>query len=303
MRIKFIQIFLVTFIFSCSPAGVDFIADPVVIEPVELESGTGVFIYEYLDKDIEVFYYTPENISQNTTVVFTMHGSGRDAEATRNAMVSKAIEHNFIVIAPKISQENFSGGDGYNLGNVFEDGDNPSEATTNSEEEWSFSIIEPLFDQIIASTETTVETYHITGFSAGAQFVHRFMFFKPEARYDKIVISAAGWYTVMDNNISFPYGFKNSPLTNNSIQGLLNNSLHIQVGSLDNDPNAPGLRHNDYADAQGLHRLERGIHFYDRAQLIAQNNSYNSNWSFTIINGIGHNLQGYTDSACDLIFN
>ena len=29
-------------------------------------------------------------------------------------------------------------------------------------------------------------------------------------------------YTVMDNNISFPYGFKNSPLTNHSIQELLN---------------------------------------------------------------------------------
>ena len=303
MRIKNFIISILFIVFSCSPAGVDFITEPVVIEPIQLETGTGIFIYQYLDKDIQVFYYTPENINENTPVVFTMHGGGRDAEGARDAMINKAIQYNFIVVAPKISETDFSGGDGYNLGNVFVDGDNPSEATINSEEEWSFSIIEPLFDQIIASTETTVETYHITGFSAGAQFVHRFMFFKPNARINKIVASGAGWYTVMNNNISFPYGFKNSPLTNNLIQELLNNSVFIQVGSLDNDPNAPGLRHNDYADAQGLHRLERGIHFYDRAQLIAQNNSYNSNWSFTIINGIGHNLQGYTDSACDLIFN
>ena len=303
MRIKFIQIFLIAIVFSCSPAGVDFIPNPMVIEPVELESGSGIFIYEYLDKDIEVFYYTPENISQNTKVVFTMHGGGRDAESARDAMVSKAIEYNFIVVAPKISQENFSGGDGYNLGNVFEDGDNPSDTTINPEEDWSFSIIEPLFDQIIASSETNVDSYHIVGFSAGAQFVHRFMFFKPDGRYDKIVASGAGWYTVMDNNISFPYGFKNSPLTNHSIQELLNNSLHIQVGSLDNDPNDPGVRHNVYADAQGLHRLARGIHFFDTAQMIAQNNSYNINWTFSIVNGIGHNLQGYTENACNLIFN
>ncbi|MEO2148396.1 MAG: hypothetical protein ABGW56_04955 [Flavobacteriaceae bacterium] len=303
MRLKSIVISFVLIVFSCSPAGVDFTPAPVVIEPIELESGTGIFVYEYLEKDIQVFYYTPANINENTPVVFTMHGGGRDAEGARDAMIDKAIQYNFIVVAPKITEADFSGGDGYNLGNVYVDGDNPSDATINPEEEWSFSIIEPLFDQIIASTESNVDLYQIAGFSAGAQFVHRFMFFKPNARYNKVVASAAGWYTVTDNNISFPYGFKNSPLINNSIQGLLNNSLFIQVGSLDNDPNAPGLRHNAYADAQGLHRLARGIHFFDKAQSIAQNNSYNINWSFTIINGIGHNLQGYSENACELIFN
>ena len=154
MRIKNFIISILFIVFSCSPAGVDFIPGPIAIEPIQLETGTGLFIYEYLDKDIEVFYYTPENINVNTPVVFTMHGAGRNAESARDAMVSKAIQYNFIVVAPKISETDFSGGDGYNLGNVFVDGDNPSEATINSEEEWSFSIIEPLFDQIIASTET-----------------------------------------------------------------------------------------------------------------------------------------------------
>ena len=33
---------------------------------------------------------------------------------------SKSIEYNFVLIAPKFSSQNFSLGDGYNLGNVYE---------------------------------------------------------------------------------------------------------------------------------------------------------------------------------------
>ena len=33
------------------------------------------------------------------------------------------------------------------------------------------------------------------------------------------------------------------------------------IGSLDNDPNAPGLRHTEEAELQGANRLERAISF------------------------------------------
>ena len=136
------------------------------------------------------------------------------------------------------------------------------------------------------------------------------MLFNPNGRYDKILTSAAGWFTVLDNNIQFPYGLNNSilkqepPLSNNSyLIDILSKNHIVQVGTLDNDPDFPGLRHNEFADAQGLHRVDRAIHFYNQAQDFAQMNSLSFNWTLNIINGLSHNTGDSIEYGCDLIFN
>ena len=298
--------FLLTFtvfIISCSPAGSSFTPSPIPVIPAEISIGSGTFIFSFNNVDVEVFYHVPAAYTASSKVVFALHGGSRDAEGVRNNMIQKSIEYNFVLIAPKFSSQNFSLGDGYNLGNVYEDGDNPSTSTLNDEEEWSFSIIEPLFDSVVSSLSLIEEKYNLFGFSAGAQFVHRFIQFKPNARFNKVVAGAAGWYTVPDNNIPFPYGLDNSILTNTNLSNLLSKDLYIQVGALDNDPNSVGLRHNEYADAQGLNRVTRAVHFFESGQNIAESNNYNLNWSLHIIQGAGHNLIPNADNACDLMFN
>ena len=253
--------------------------------------------------DIEVFYHVPPSYTASSKVVFALHGGSRDAEGIRNNMIQKSIDYNFILIAPKFSSSNFSLGDGYNLGNVYVDGDNPSANTLNDENEWSFSIIEPLFDSVKSSLSIESEKYNLFGFSAGAQFVHRFIQFKPDARFDKVVAGAAGWYTLPVNSIPFPYGYDNSILISTNLSNLLLSDLYIQVGALDNNPNSAGLRHNEYADAQGLNRVTRAVHFFETGQNIAESSNYNFNWSLHIIQGAGHNLIPNAENACDLMFN
>ena len=296
-------LFFTVFMISCSPAGSSFTPSPIPVIPAEISMGSGTFIFSFNNIDIEVFYHVPSAYNASSKVVFALHGGSRDAEGVRNNMIQKSIEYNFVLIAPKFSSQNFSLGDGYNLGNVYEDGDNPSTSTLNNEEEWSFSIIEPLFDSVVSSLSLIEEKYNLFGFSAGAQFVHRFIQFKPNARFNKVVAGAAGWYTVPDNNIPFPYGLDNSILTNTNLSNLLSKDLYIQVGALDNDPNSVGLRHNEYADAQGLNRVTRAVHFFESGQNIAESNNYNLNWSLHIIQGAGHNLIPNADNACDLMFN
>ena len=294
---------LTVFIISCSPAGSSFTPSPIPVIPAEISTGSGTFIFSFKDVDVEVFYHVPAAYTASSKVVFALHGGSRDAEGVRNNMIQKSIEYNFVLIAPKFSSQNFSLGDGYNLGNVYEDGDNPSNSTLNDEDEWSFSIIEPLFDSVVSSLSLIEEKYNLFGFSAGAQFVHRFIQFKPNARFDKVVAGAAGWYTVPENNIPFPYGLNNSILSNSNLSNLLSKDLYIQVGALDNDPNSAGLRHNEYADAQGLNRVTRAVHFFESGQNIAETNNYNLNWSLHIIQGAGHNLIPNADNACELMFN
>jgi len=301
--LKNFLLFFTVFIISCSPAGSSFTPSPIPVIPAEISIGSGTFIFSFNNIDIEVFYHVPSAYSASSKVVFALHGGNRDAEGVRNNMIQKSIEYNFVLIAPKFSSQNFSLGDGYNLGNVYEDGDNPSTSTLNDEDEWSFSVIEPLFDSVVSSLSLTEEKYNLFGFSAGAQFVHRFIQFKPNARFNKVVAGAAGWYTVPDNNIPFPYGLDNSILTNTNLSNLLSKDLYIQVGALDNDPNSVGLRHNEYADAQGLNRVTRAVHFFENGQNIAESSNYNLNWSLHIIQGAGHNLIPNADNACDLMFN
>ncbi len=270
-------------------------------------SGSGFFIYnnQYIlhEKELKVFFYIPEIINTNTPIVFVFHGSGRNAKDYRDAMINKANEYHFIVIAPEFSITNFPNSDSYNLGNVFVDGDNPSTSTLNPEEDWTFSVIEPLFDFFKETISNNSSTYHIFGHSAGGQFAHRYVLFKPHARYNHVVASASGWYTATDLNISFPYGFFNSPLENISFENLFQKNLIIQVGNLDNNPNSSGLRHNLFADAQGLNRLDRAHYFYNKATIFANNANLEFNWKFHIIENANHDFRIASINAANLIFN
>ena len=299
---SFLLIFTI-FIISCNPTGSSFSPNPEPVIPAEISIGTGMFIFTMNDIDFEVFYHVPSSYTTSSKVVFAMHGGGRDAEGVRNYMINISNQYNFIVVAPKVSSSDFSLGDGYILGNVYVDGDNPSTNTLKNENEWSFSIIEPIFDSINISLSLINEKYNLFGYSAGGQFVQRFLLFKPNARIDKVVVGAAGWYTVPDYSTPFPYGLNNSILMSTNINSLLMKNLFIQVGALDNDPNSFNLRHNEYADAQGLNRVTRAIYFYNFAQSIGESNNYNFNWSLHILPEIGHNFGPLAENACDLMFN
>jgi len=301
LSILFVLSILSSFI-SCSENSDNSINESVILD--EFVTGGGYFEFsDFQSLVIKTYYHIPIYVTNNTPIVFVFHGAGRNAKDYRDAMIAKANQFNFIVIVPEFSIANFPGGDGYNLGNVFIDGDNPSIGTLNPEDEWAFSVIEPLFDFIKQSLNNFTPKYHIFGHSAGGQFAHRFMMFKPNARFDKVVSSGSGWYTVPDLDINFPYGFKNSPLEDNSFENLFEKQLTIQIGELDNDPNSAGLRHNQFADAQGLDRLERANYFFDKALQLSQENNLEFNWDLHINEEGTHNYLTASESAANLIFN
>ena len=301
-KIFFTVCFFIFFI-SCKKSEITFTSNitPQIIS--EIQNGSGVSLYPLRDVEIEVYYYVPNNYNNESKIFFAMHGGGRDAELVRNSMISSANQYNYIIIAPKIDATNFPLGDQYILGNVYEDGDNPSEQTLNDENDWTFSLIEPLFDSLNSTLNLSEENYNIIGFSAGGQFVQRFILFKPEARFSKAIVAAPGWYTVIDTNIDFPYGFGNSILDFNNIENLFSKEIYFIVGELDNNPNAYGLRRNDYADAQGITRIDRAVHFYNVSSNIASENNYDFNWNLDIIPNTNHSWLPSLQFALNLINN
>jgi pimeloyl-ACP methyl ester carboxylesterase len=305
MRIL-VSLFLISsLLWGCESDSIPATQEPAVLNPGTLGSGffefgattpTGPVI-------IKVYYHVPTSVTINTPILFIFHGAGRNARDYRDAMISKSEEHGFIAITPEFSMNNFPSGDQYNLGNVFLDGDNPSPATLHPESEWTFSIIEPLFEDIKSRLNTTNDDYYVFGHSAGGQFAHRLAAFKPQSRFNKMVASASGWYTVPDNSISFPYGIDNSPLASSSLTPLLAQDLIILIGDQDNNPNAASLRHNTIVDQQGLNRYDRAQHFFNRGLQLSNDLNTSFNWQLEINPGANHDYIVASQYAADLLFD
>lgn len=269
-------------------------------------SGSGVAVYQDYEPlaqiPLRVFYYVPEGITPETPVVFIFHGADRNAIDYRNAIISKAVTHGFIAVVPEFSEAYFPGVSSYQLGNVYVDGDNPSPATLNPMELWSFSLVEPLFAFVKSQTGNNTSVYHAIGHSGGAQFLHRFMLFKPLANYQKAIVSAAGWYTVTDPETDFPYGMKQSPLEGVSLESQFARDITVQVGTLDNNPNAGSLRRDPQADLQGTHRLARAEYFYQSAAAMAAQEGQLFTWQLRLVPGLNHNYAAAIGTAADQLF-
>jgi pimeloyl-ACP methyl ester carboxylesterase len=307
MRSRSILILIIIILFySCSSKNDGVIGLDNFTELNSQSEGSGTFPFVYnsnANKILDVYCHIPENSDSSTPIVFLFHGNNRNANDYRNSLVAKANLYGFILIVPEFTTTQFPGGDGYNLGNVFTDGDNPSVSSLNNESEWAFSVIEPLFNYTKQNLNNQTSKYHIIGHSAGAQFAHRFLFFKPLAKIDKMVASAAGWYTTLDLETNFPYGLNASPLEGINFSLLFSKQLTILVGSNDNDPNSSALRHNSVVDLQGLNRLDRATSFYDNAQSKAADLSVNFEWDFVINSNEDHNYLIEVSKAADIIFN
>lgn len=234
---------------------------------------------------IEVWAYAPTNLTPNTRVLFVMHGTNRDADRYRDEWASLAQKHNLLLIVPQFNKTDFPRALSYNLGNVFA---NDNYNKVNPEALWAFSAIEPLFDFVKDRFGITNNQYSLYGHSAGAQFVHRFLYFVPSARVFKVVSANAGWYTLPDFTISFPYGLKHTPVTSNQLAVALQKPVVVLLGEADNDPMHPSLRRADPAMRQGQHRLARGYYFYEQAKLAAKTEEIEFGWQLRTVPNVGH---------------
>ncbi|MDB9720891.1 T9SS type A sorting domain-containing protein [Winogradskyella sp.] len=247
---------------------------------------------------LNVFYHIPNGDITTMPILMVFHGSERDGGPHRDFWIDMANDTNFIVIAPEFSTANYPGlGDNYLMANLFDDGDTPSMATFNSPNEWTFSILDPLFDYVKEGISGTQQNYNAWGHSGGAQFLHRFVTYLPNSNLNIAVCSNAGWYTVPETGVSFPYGIDNGQLPIVDLTTAFSRKLIVHLGQNDNDPNS-GLRRNAVVDAQqGIHRLERGQYYFNTSQNVASNMGVPFNWELQELSNVGHNPQLMANDA------
>lgn len=263
----------------------------------DLAAGDGEFLFDsWAGPPVRVWYHRPETVTPTTPVLFVMHGVKRDADRYRDEWSAIAAQRGFMLVVPEFSDRDFPGGTGYNLGFVLDD-----RGHRQPRERWSFSVIESLFDAVRAMTGTRVETYDLYGHSAGAQFVHRYLMFVPEARVGRAIAANAGWYTMPDTDVEFPYGLGASGVSESDLRRALGRRLTVLLGTDDAEPQHPNLRRTPEAMTQGPHRLARGEFFFGSAAAAAAALGTDFRWTLEKVEGVGHDNGAMAGAAAALL--
>ncbi|MEP6671204.1 MAG: alpha/beta hydrolase [Chthoniobacter sp.] len=263
-----------------------------------LSPGAGRFDFSHADKTVPVWYYVPAEARADTPVLIVMHGVGRDASRYRDDWVPYAQKLHFMVVVPEFSVAAFPGSAAYAQGGTVD-----AKGHALPRAQWAFSFIEPIFDAFKAATGNRSERYFLYGHSAGAQFVHRYLYFVPEARVAKAVAANAGWWTLPDPAVNFPYGLHGSAVESAALKTALQRPLIVLLGTADTDPEAENLRKTPEALAQGPNRLTRGHTFFDAGKHRAETLGVPFGWQLALAPGIGHKDGGMATFAAPLLFD
>lgn len=252
----------------------------------------------FADVRLPVWVYIPNSVdTRDAPILFMMHGAKRGAARYLSEWDEFAERDGFIIIAPEFTRSDFPGSAGYNLGNRMPRGSD----VVIDESLWTFSAIEPLFDFIVEQLDSSQTEYTLYGHSAGSQFTHRFMYFRPAARVKRYLAANAGWYTFPDLATEYPVGLGGLGWTDADLKRILETDLVILIGDQDNDPNHESLKRDDGVDLQGPHRFARGENYYAMGKAEADRIGADFAWRLRIAEGVAHSNGGMAAAAIDFV--
>lgn len=233
---------------------------------------------------MRIFTYRSSSWQDGKPVIVVFHGLNRNADTYRDGWIKAAEEKGFLVVCPEFSEEKFPGVPYYNLGHVVnQEGD----VQLNPESTWIFSVIDDVTADVRARMQLHKSPVILFAHSAGAQLIHRYVLLGEKCTADKIVIANAGWYTMPDRSVDFPYGLKGLSISDKQLAKAFSKPVTILLGDQDTK-RSKVLRKTPEADAQGMNRLERGHAFYQKAQETAKKMGVPFKWQLQEVPGVGH---------------
>lgn len=278
--------------------GIQSVSEVRAKEEDKLATGTGSLTFHHYKplahKPIKVWYYNPGK--SNAQVLFIMHGNSRAAESYFNAMLPYAKQYGAMLIVPEFDAAQFSSRE-YHQGGVLD-----KQSKLQKPEGWTFSIIEPIFDHIKKISGNTSAGYLLYGFSAGSQFVHRYMMFNPDNRVICGIAGSAGTYTMPDYNISYSYGLKDMNVPQKSLNKFYAKNFMVIVGDADTVLSREDLVKTPAANLQGRDRVERGQTFFNTSKATAEQQKIPFNWKFQLIPHAGHSQGQMAEPVAKLLF-
>lgn len=264
--------------------------------------GSGSFLYDHVRSDgpvrIETFWHRPASWREDGPLLVVMHGYKRNGAQYRDDWVPLADRYGFTVVVPEFSKAWFPTPREYEVGNMR----NADRTAYLPPSDWNYEAIEGVFDMARHLSGAQRERYLLYGHSAGGQFVHRMVMFKPDARIETAVAANAGAYTVPRPEARFPYGTAGAPLDETMLKAGLAQNMVLLLGEKDVATEGGVLLKSPEALRQGPHRFARGQYYFEAGRETAAALDTAFGWRVVSVPGVGHSNAGMSRAAADLLF-
>ena len=245
---------------------------------------------------IDVIHYFPTKINQNSAVLIVVPGDERDVQMSHSRWIETAKNRGVIVLTIGARKKYFPDDYSYSSGRVVS-----SEGHALHQNQWLFSAIEPLFVDFKIKFKLKQKKFYLVGENEGGGFVHRYLLFNPKGLVLGALVINPDFVTIPDKNISYPFGLKNSPISNKKVKDWLECPLTIvstpeiqtfQLRSLSNSP---------IANIQGESRNKRGEFLFNFAKNYAAKKNLKINWSFKNLTKLESNMTIKKQSLFNLL--
>ncbi|NKC02073.1 MAG: hypothetical protein GKR90_26735 [Pseudomonadales bacterium] len=157
--------------------------------------------------------------------------------------------------------------------------------------------------EVGALLDVNVSKFSLFGYSAGAQFAHRYVMAYPH-RVRRAVIAGSGWYTFPTPSERYPYGIRasrKSPIAFNP-EYFLTVPILVLIGSKDTERR--NLRATERVNEnQGFTRLDRARRWVIAMQEAALAHSVPPMVRLHVVDGVGHKFSDFCQNGglCQIV--
>lgn len=255
----------------------------VTLAAENLKIGAGVYQFEESSgankEPMDVLYYRPKNWHDGDKILVIFHGMDRHPEYFIKGLKKDADAKNILLVCPKFTKYKFPGNKYYNYGNVGKEDKN----------QWTYNIANRIIDDVKTRAGATKSKVILFGHSAGGQFLHRYLFLANKINADLVIAANAGSYLLPEENVNYPYGFKNVAAGTKEMKRAYGQKTIILLGESDISRTGKGFPQTPSDDKQGSNRFERGKNFFAQSQKKAAELKTKFNWQLATVPNVAHN--------------
>jgi poly(3-hydroxybutyrate) depolymerase len=201
------------------------------------------------------YLYVPSRGGTDAPLLVVIHGISRNAEDQALAFAELCERFGVVMVVPVF------GVDARDYQRLGRSGRGPR----------ADAALDAVIDEVALRTGCKASSFHLFGFSGGAQFAHRYALAHPH-RVARVVVVGSGWYTFPNPRARFPYGIRRSaelPGVRFDPEEFLQIPITVIVGEQDTETSS--LRNTPRVNRQqGRTRVERARRWVEAMRETAQ---------------------------------